>query len=349
MKDSKKTYWKGLEELHQEEGYKKYAEKEFPEYLPVNLKKGGFDDDGNNSRRDFLKLMGFGVAAASLAACEAPVRKAIPYLNKPVDVDPGIPNYYASTYAQGGDYCSIVVKTREGRPIKIEGNKLSPITNGGLSAQVEASVLSLYDDVRLKSPLMAGKEVTWEALDNDIATKLNSVVNSGAKITLVSNTLLSPSTKALIADFQTRYPSAEHITYDTYSADGIKSAHQSLFGKAVLPNFDFSKAEVIVSFGADFLGTWISPIAFASQYSKTRKLGGGKKDMSRHYQFESNFSMTGANADYRAKIKPSQEGLAIAALYNNLAKKAGAPGYSASAVDDPYCWLSQSRIQLAAR
>lgn len=149
-----KTYWKGTEQLTNDPSFVKNAEKEFPEYLPINENK---ESNGSTSRRDFLKLMGFGVAAASLAACEAPVRKAIPYLNKPVDVDPGIPNYYASTYSVGGDYASIVVKTREGRPIKIEGNKNSSITQGGVNAQVEASVLSLYDQERLKGPLKEGK------------------------------------------------------------------------------------------------------------------------------------------------------------------------------------------------
>ena len=90
-----KTYWKGTEQLTNDPSFVKNAEKEFPEYLPINDKKES--NGGSPSRRDFLKMMGFGVAAASLAACEAPVRKAIPYLNKPVDVDPGIPNYYAST------------------------------------------------------------------------------------------------------------------------------------------------------------------------------------------------------------------------------------------------------------
>ena len=130
MSENRKQYWKGLEQLKGDPDFLKKAEKEFPEYLPINHQKGGLQDneEDGSSRRDFLKMMGFSLAAASLAACEAPVRKAIPYLNKPVDVDPGIANYYASTYANGGDYCSIVVKTREGRPIKIEGNSESKIT-----------------------------------------------------------------------------------------------------------------------------------------------------------------------------------------------------------------------------
>lgn len=150
---NKKIYWKGIEEFTKDSEFVKYSGREFSEYLPTS-------ESFNTSRRDFLKMMGFSVAAVSLSACETPVKKAIPYLNKPVDVDPGIPNYYASTYMNSGNYCSIVVKTREGRPIKIQGNKICPITQGGVSPEVEASVLSLYDNERLKSPNIKGNSST---------------------------------------------------------------------------------------------------------------------------------------------------------------------------------------------
>ncbi len=149
MSNTKKTYWKGLPQLKNDPAFVKHADKEF-----VDL---AVQEDPGHSRRDFLKMMGFSVAAASLAACEAPIRKAIPYVNKPIDADPGIPNYYASTYMNGGDYCSIVVKVRDGRPIKVDGNSLSKVTMGGTNAQVEASVLSLYDNYRLRGPKLKGE------------------------------------------------------------------------------------------------------------------------------------------------------------------------------------------------
>lgn len=312
MSDNKKTYWKGIEQLSNDPAFVKNAQNEFPEFLPVN--KNG--SEGGSSRRDFLKLMGFGIAAASLAACEAPVRKAIPYVNKPVDVNPGVPNYYASTYTNGGDYCSIVVKTREGRPIKIEGNKLSKITEGGTSAQVQASVLTMYDNERLRGPRIAGKEADWETLDAEVTKKLQTIASQGKQIRIVSNTVLSPTTKKVIREFQAKYPGTQHITYDAISAHGILAANEESFGQRVLPSYDFSKADVIVGFGADFLGTWLSPVEYAKQYSKTRKIGPDKKTMSRHYQFESVLTTTGANADYRTPVKPSDEAKAVVALYN---------------------------------
>lgn len=315
---AKKTYWKGLPELKNDPEFVKNAGNEF-----------GKEPDPGHSRRDFLKMMGFSVAAASLAACEAPIRKAIPYVNKPVDVDPGIPNYYASTYVSGGDYCSIVVKTREGRPIKIDGNSLSSVTMGGTSAQVEASVLSLYDNYRLRGPKKA-EASDWETIDKEIIAKLGEIAAKGGQIRIVSNTILSPSTKAAIAKFAAKYPTTQHIQYDPTSNYGIWKANEASFGAGFIPSYDFSKAAVIVSVGADFLGTWLSPIEFSKQYATTREVSEEKRDMSRHFQFESNMSLTGANADYRSMIKPSQEGLVVAQLYNLIAAKAGRAAVGAS-------------------
>ena len=318
MKENTKTYWRGVEELSNDPEFVKSANGEFPD---VRLKELDGDYSEGTNRRDFLKLLGFGIGAVSLAACEAPVKKAIPYLNKPEEIEPGIANYYATTYVDGGDYCSVLVKTREGRPIKIEGNALSSVSKGGTSARVQASVLSLYDSTRLQYFIKGGKsvkEADYAGLDQEIITKLNSVAANGGAIRIVSQTILSPTTKAAIAEFKSKYPTTEHVVYDASSASGILKAHHSSFGKSTLPSYDFSKAEVIVSFGADFLGTWIAPIEFARQYGITRKLGKSKKTMSRHYQFETNLSLTGSNADVRTAIKPSQEGLFVAALYNAI-------------------------------
>ncbi len=317
MSDNQKTYWKGIEQLSNDPAFVKSAEREFPETIADEPSEG-------SSRRDFLKMMGFSIAAASLAACEAPVRKVIPYVNKPVDIDPGVANYYASTYLNGGDYCSVVVKTREGRPIKVSGNNLSPVTKGGTSAQVEASVLSLYDEARLRGPKANGADTTWDTLDKEVIAKLDAAVAGGQQIRIVSNSVLSPTTLKTIEDFKTKYTTAEHVVYDQVSMSGMARANEESFGMKIIPSYDFSKADVIVSVGADFLGTWGATIENAMQYAETRKVGEKKKTMSRHYQFESILSLTGSNADYRATMKPSQEGLVVAQIYNAIAGKAGA-------------------------
>jgi len=337
MSDNKKIYWKGLEQLKNDPAFVKNAHQEFAETQ---------QEDPGHSRRDFLKMMGFTVTAATVAACETPIRKAIPYVNKPVDIDASIANYYASTYVNGGDYCSIVVKTREGRPIKIEGNKLSTVTNGGTSAQVEASVLSLYDDYRLRKPKVNGEVAGWDAVDSKVIQTLNEVSAQGGQIDIVSNTILSPSTLKAIEQFKSKYPSARHIQYDQVSASGVSAANAESFGTAFIPSYDFAKAKVVVSIACDFLGSWHSSIEAAAQFATTRQLDGDKKDMSRHYQFESNLSLTGANADYRTTIKPSQEGLVAAQLYNLIASKSGASAIDAGL--DKVANLEQAAADLLA-
>src|SRR5579862_7488384 len=170
---SQKQYWSSVEDLNNISAGREVAENEFKEELPFDLSEGMFN--ATTPRRDFLKFLGFSTLAATLvASCEMPVRKAVPYAIKPEDIVPGVPNYYASTFTDGGDYCAIVIKTRDGRPIKVEGNSLSSVTQGGTSARVQASVLNLYDKARLPHPMADGKEVTFAALDRAVGDALKT-------------------------------------------------------------------------------------------------------------------------------------------------------------------------------
>lgn len=321
-----KKYWKGLEELNNGPEFIQKAQDEFSEELPVEnfLSKGSLFGDNGTNRRDFLKFLGFSVTAASLAACETPVNKAIPYVIKPEEITPGVANWYASTYYDGYDYASIIVKTREGRPIKIEGNELSKVSMGGTNARVQASVLSLYDSSRLTGPQENGKPTSWGNADMNIAGKLGSIAAKGGAIRILSSTIISPATKAVIDDFSSKYPTTKHITYDAISFSGIAKANDQSFGEAFIPSYNFDKAKVIVSIAADFLVNWLSPIEYAKQYAKTRKVSKENSKMSRHYQFESNLSLTGANADYREPVKVSEHGKVAINLYNAVAKIVGA-------------------------
>ncbi|MFD1871556.1 TAT-variant-translocated molybdopterin oxidoreductase [Hymenobacter bucti] len=311
-------YWKGIEELDNSSEFAKNAFAEFPDFLPVKESRAGDAEDSSVApRRDFLKLMGFGVAAATLTACETPVRKAIPYLNKPEEVDPTISNFYASTYFTGSDYNAVLVKNRDGRPIKLEGNPESPVTRGGLSARAQAAILSLYDSGRLQQFMAKGKKADFADVDRAVRAGLG---NATGKIAIVSPTIISPSTKRAIAAFAGKYPNVEHIMYDVNSASGLLQANGG-----VLPAYDFSRANVIVSLGADFLGTWISPVEYSRQYITNRKVNSDKRTMSRHHQFETALSLTGANADIRVPVKPSQMPAIVLALYNTIVGGGAAP------------------------
>ncbi|MDJ0365044.1 TAT-variant-translocated molybdopterin oxidoreductase [Hymenobacter sp. H14-R3] len=317
-------YWKGIEELDNSPEFARNAFAEFPDFLPVKEGRAGSPDDSSVApRRDFLKLMGFGVAAATLAACETPVHKAIPYLNKPEEVDPTISNFYASTYFTGSDYNAVLVKNRDGRPIKLEGNPESPVTRGGLSARAQAAVLNLYDGARLQQFMIKGKPADYAELDKAVRAGL---AGTTGKTVLVSPTIISPSTKRAIAALAGNSRNFEHIMYDVNSASGLLQANGG-----VLPGYDFSKANVIVSLGADFLGTWISPVEYSRQYVANRKVSTDKRTMSRHFQFETALSLTGSNADVRVPVKPSEIGKVALALYNGVAGGSAVAGLSASA------------------
>jgi len=339
MESTNKRYWRGLEELRNDESFVKNAYKEFAnaDQAP-QTETGNLTDGIGTDRRDFLKVLGFGMAAVSLAACDAPVKRAIPYLNKPEGIFPSISDYYASTFYENGDYAPVLVETRDGRPIKIEGNTTSSLTLGGTTARVQASILSLYDIDKLKGPRKGEADTDWATIDREVGAQLAQIAGRGGAIRIISNTIISPSTRAVIADFIAKYPTARHIQYDANSVAGLIQANTASFGKAHVPTYDFSRARTIVSIDADFLGTWVNPLEFSVQYGRTRKVGanstpGDKKQMSRHYQFESYFSMTGANADYRTPIKPSQEGLVVAALYNRVAAQLGGTALSTPAVN----------------
>ncbi len=314
--DSNKKYWKGLEELNKTPEFVEKNKSEFAEPIPIEDVLTGGGLAGTTPRRDFLKALGFGVGAVTLAACQkVPVHKSIPYLIKPEEVTPGVANYYVSTY----EGHAILVKTREGRPIKIEGNPNDILTKGGLSAQAQASVLDLYDVNRLKNSMRDGGDYGWDQTDGFVKSELAAIKAGGKKIRIISSTVTSPSTLAVIADFIAAFPNSKHINYDAVSYTGIIQANQNSFNKAVLPHYNFDKADVIVSFGADFLGTWISPAEFISQYVQNRNNKSlQSKKMSRHIQFETGMSVTGSNADVRIPIKPSEEGLVLVSLYNAI-------------------------------
>lgn len=328
MDIAQKKYWRSVDELNNSPAFVEEASKEFAQEIPVEemLNEESMGLEAN--RRDFLKIFGFSLTAATLAACtKTPVKKAVPFVAQPEEISPSIATWYATTFNDGYDYASILVKTREGRPIKVEGNTLSGISQGGVNARVHASVLSLYDANRLQQPKVAGKYVSWEEFDAQLSGKLNAL--GGKPVVLLTNSIISPTTKRLIENFKSKYAGASHVTYDAISASGMIEANEANFGIAALPTYHFDKAEVILGVGADFLGNWISPVEFTRDYTTNRKVSKDKPKMSRHVQFESILTITGSNADLRVTYQASKEGVVIANLYNAIAKLAGAASINA--------------------
>ena len=322
---SNKKYWQGFGEFHEPENLQKLSKDEFREELPF----ADMDDkgllDAQSPRRDFLKYLGFSTAAATLAAsCKIRVEKAIPYANKPENLIPGEAKYYATTYIQEGDVTPVIAKVRDGRPIKLESNKIegSAFATGGTSARAQAAVLDLYDMYRNRFPTRKtadGKfeEIpTFEQLDKMVGDALAGL--NGAPVVLLTSSIVSPTSKQIISEFLAKYSGSKHVQYDAVSYSGMLQANEATgFGRKI-PSYRFDNAKVIVSIGADFLGTWLSPVEFANQYAKGRKINEQSPQMSKHYQFESFLSMTGGNADERFTHRPSETGAVAIALYAAL-------------------------------
>ncbi len=312
-----KKYWKGLEELKESSPIMdNLRQNEFASEMPVEdfLGNGEMLAGAQTSRRDFLKYLGFSTAAAALAACEAPIVESIPYVVKPDSVLPGVPNYYASNYYDGHDFASILVKTREGRPIKVDANRDAPF-NGSANARVQAAALSLYDNSRLKSAVKEGQEVEWSS----ILAEVSKEVAKAKSAVLLSNTIISPTISEAISEFELTHSNFKHISYDALSLSGKLDAWQELTGRRALPCYNISQVGLIVSIGADFLSDYNGQ-SMTSDYSKSRELS---KNMARHIQFESVMSLSGSNADKRVRVKPSEQSQVLLAIYNELAKAKG--------------------------
>ncbi len=312
---SNKKYWKSVEELNENSSIvEALRNNEFVEEIPTDEFLGDKSSLSSSSttRRDFLKYVGFSTAAASLAACEGPVHKSIPYVVQPEQIIPGVADYYATSVFDGFDFANILVKTREGRPIKIDNNKIEG-AKFAANARIHASILSLYDSMRLKQPKIAGKAASWAEVDAKIKASVADAKTKGKQVVLLTNTLASPSTEKLISEFIAKNPTAKHVVYDAVSSSEALDAFETAYGERALVDYDFSKASLIVSVGADFLGDWQGG-SYDSGYAKGRIPQNGK--MSRHFQLESNMTLTGAAADKRVPMSIANQKQALVKIYN---------------------------------
>ena len=322
---SNKKYWKSVEELNENSSIvETLRNNEFVEAIPTDEFLSDKDSLSSSSttRRDFLKYVGFSTAAATLAACEGPVHKSIPYVLQPEQIIPGVADYYATSMFDGFDFANLLVKTREGRPIKIENNTIAG-AKFAANARVHASVLSLYDSMRLKVTKVAQKDANWQEADLKIKASLADAKVKGGQVVLLTNTLASPSTEKLIAEFIAKNPTAKHVVYDAVSESAALDAFETVYGERALVDYDFSKANTIVSVGADFLGDWQGG-GFDSGYAQGRIPQVGK--MSKHFQFEANMTLSGAAADKRVPMTVANQKLALVKIYNIVTGSSVATG-----------------------
>ncbi|MBX2989293.1 MAG: TAT-variant-translocated molybdopterin oxidoreductase [Bdellovibrionaceae bacterium] len=312
------TYWRSLEHYNQDPEFLKLAETEFQS---SPLREGEAED--GVARREFLKLMGASLAMATASCVRRPVQKIVPYNKQPEEITLGVPNYYTSSYFDGSESMGLLIKTREGRPIKIEGNSDHPL-NRGVSIKGQASILNLYDPERLRGPkknLFNEKRTNkdtiganWDSMDQDIATQLKK-----GGVVVLTGALSGVANRAVVKDFCQAF-GAKHVQFEPLSHEEVRAGQKACYGDDLVPFYRFDKAKLIVSVDADFLGAWLMPMTFSGQFAEGRK---DIETMSRLVAFDSNYSLTGANADIRVKIKPSQQLDVVLGLLHEIVVKKG--------------------------
>jgi molybdopterin-containing oxidoreductase family iron-sulfur binding subunit len=274
------------------------------------------------NRRDFLKIVGVGVAGAAAGCAKPPAEKLIPYLIAPDDILPGVPYFYASTCRECPAGCGILVKSREGRAIKIEGNAAHPVNQGGLCARGQASLQGLYDPDRLKTPMLK-ENGKWRAATWDEALALAGTRLGAAKgKTLLLTGRETGTMRTLAREFATA-AGGRHVMWEPYAYEAVRAANKKTFGIGAVPRYDLAAARCVISFGADFLETFGSPVAQQRGYAAMR----ARRDDGAGWfvSVEPRLSLTGANADEWVAIRPGTEAsLALGLAHVILDEKLGA-------------------------
>lgn len=324
--DQSNMYWRSLEQWSNDPEFRKKVETEF------NSSPLREEGEEGWARREFIKLMGASLAMSAAGCIRRPVQKIVPYNKQPEEVTFGVDSFYTSNFFDGADGMGILVRTREGRPLKIEGNPKSPMNQQGVSSRGHAHILSLYDPERFREAKKnvqnkdKGKErsnrdtvhIKWDKADDEIVTELKK----GGGVALLTGTLPSPTTRAVVSDFMQAF-SAQHYIWEPISYEEVREGQKASYGSDSVPSYRVDKAKVIVSVDADFLGAWLTSTTFSRQFAMNRK---ATKGMNKLVVFDSNYSLTGANADVRVRIKPSLQlhvvmGLAHEIIVNRKATR----------------------------
>lgn len=299
------NYWRSLKELYNDPEFIKAKNNEFggEASTPMDVNKMT-----GLSRRRFIALLSASAALAA-AGCSSYRDKGfvVPYNQKPEEVILGLPNFYASTCTGCSAACGTLVKTREGRPIKVDGNPDHPVNKGKLCTRGQASIINLYDPTRLKDPMFSAErknhsQTTWEEANRNIAAAMNAASAAGKEIAVITNTITSPTLKKIFDDLKLVYPALKVYSYELYNNNARRNAWLKASGKRTMPALQLNKAKVILALESDFLGNDEHSVEYTRLYSETRNVMGGE-DFSRLYSVEGAMSLTGMNADYRLRLR----------------------------------------------
>ena len=325
-----REYWRSLEELSRSDAFDEFFQEEFPRQAAAL--NNGVD------RRNFIKLMGASVAAAGLAACRQPEQSIIPYVKQPENLVPGKPMFFASAFTLGGIATGVLVESHEFRPTKIEGNPDHPSSLGASDAYMQASVLNLYDPDRSQVVRRLGDTSTWSEFLAALQPVLTAAKTNGAGLRLLTQTITSPTLGAQIQQVLAMYPGMKWHQWEAVNRDNVREGTKMAFGNYANVIYDFTKADVVVSLGANFLDEGPGHLRYARDFASRRRvrkgttLRDGAAQMNRLYAIESSYTSTGSVADHRLRIKPSQmESIARALLNGSPASAGGAPSSASGA------------------
>jgi molybdopterin-containing oxidoreductase family iron-sulfur binding subunit len=319
--DEGRRYWRGLEALARSPQWQKAAAREFPE--------GASEMTNPVSRRAFLSLMGASVAlAGGLAGCRRPEQPIYPYTKSPEDLLPGVTQHYATSAEIGGQVMGLIVESRDGRPIKIEGNPDHPSNRGTTDGMTQAAILELYDPDRSRRVLKRGRQV--DATDDAAMEAFNKFFDDmtakaraerGRGLAILSGRCFSPSEMALRGHVAQALPEAKWIAWESASDDDDALARQWALGVDATVRHDFEKADVVVALDADFLASGPDRLMNARRFARRRRRESGQAAPNRLYVAEGAFSLTGAMADHRLRLAPSQAPALALALVAEMAKQ----------------------------
>ena len=257
------------------------------------------------NRRDFLKLAGIGAAGAISGCGHRPAEKLIPYLIAPEDILPGVPYWYASTCRECPAGCGILVKAREGRAIKIEGNPAHPVNRGGLCARGQAGLQGLYDPDRVAAPMArengAWRKLTWDEALKRAGERIGDASRNRKGVALLTGHETGAFEK--LCGAWAAGAGGARLAYEPFAPVALREANRRTFGQAAVPHLDFAGTHFLISFGADFLETWGSPVGYMRAFSEMR----ARKDGGTFVAVEPRLSLTGANADEWVAIRPGGE------------------------------------------
>jgi molybdopterin-containing oxidoreductase family iron-sulfur binding subunit len=322
------SYWRSLRELHDAGAVTEATASEFMSGVTDDFDPGELS---TMSRKKFLALLTASAAFAA-AGCTGYRDKGeiVPYGKKPEEVTPGVANFYASTCTGCTQSCGVLIKTREGRPIKIDGNPDHPINRGAICARGQASVLNIYDPNRLRGPRRHGTPVSWKSAEEEIRAAL-----AGArKIAVVTGTIVSPTTRRVLDQFAAAYPAVRFYTLESVHDEPRRSAWERTYGNRSTPVIAWEKARVVVALESDFLGTE------GNTPEQIRRWAAGRdvvhaKECSRLYAVEGSVSLTGANADCRLRLRPDAHREFLLALLREIAEKGNLAGRIAAPASVP--------------